>query len=66
MDAFLEVDVGETEINSTPNIEFQVDKYNYISHNHTSHITHHKQFTKNIVRKPKNTPAILTKNIYIL
>ena len=34
MDAFLEGDVGETEINSTPNIEFQLDKYNeheYIS-----------------------------------
>lgn len=28
MDAFLEGDVGETEINSTPNIEFQLDKYN--------------------------------------
>lgn len=28
MDAFLEGDAGETEINSTPNIEFQLDKYN--------------------------------------
>lgn len=34
MDVFLEGDVGETEVNSTPNIEFQLDKYNekeYIS-----------------------------------
>jgi DNA polymerase III delta prime subunit len=34
MDAFLEGDFGETEVKSTPNIEFQLDKYNekeYIS-----------------------------------
>jgi hypothetical protein len=31
MDAFLEGDAGKTEINSTPNIEFQLDKYTHPS-----------------------------------